>query len=76
MLDFFARGQVSLKKLHYEYEPEDPKEQEALCRLWSVGKKVHTLCEFLLFNVILLIRSTLGRVSATVHEFSSVHVAC
>lgn len=38
MLDFFARGQMSLKKLHYEYEPED-RRSEKLVSLLSVGEK-------------------------------------
>ena len=64
---------MSLKKLHYEYEPEDRRSKK-LVSVAECGGKVHTLCEFLLFDVILLICSTLGRVPATVHELSSVHV--
>lgn len=45
----------------------------SLCLCW-VWEKVHTLCEFLLLNLILLICSTLGKVLATVHELSSVHI--
>lgn len=45
---------MSLKKLHYEYEPEDRRSKKFV-PLLGVGKKVHTLCEFLRLSVILYV---------------------
>lgn len=42
MLDFFARGQMSLKKLHYEYEPEDRRSKK-LVSLLSVGVRTQVV---------------------------------